>query len=153
MFAEIDDHSTDPRLDELLLRWEELQDLGQSLSADELCADCPELAGELARRITLLRQLDPILADTKVLSRDVPGRPPAGESTREFATARAEYRDLRFHAAGALGEVFLAKNVELNRDVALKFIKPSRVRDPERDRKSTRLNSSHRSLSRMPSSA
>ena len=131
MFAEIDDHSTDPRLDELLLRWEELQDLGQSLSADELCADCPELAGELARRITLLRQLDPLLADTKVLSRDVPGRQPAGGTTREFATAQAEYRDLRFHAAGALGEVFLAKNVELNRDVALNFIKPSRVRDPE----------------------
>ena len=45
--------------------------------------------------------------------------------------ARAEFRDLRFHAAGALGEVFLARNAELNREVALKFIKPGRTRDPE----------------------
>ena len=41
------------------------------------------------------------------------------------------YRDLRFHAAGALGEVFLARNAELNREVALKFLKPGRARDPE----------------------
>ena len=115
MFTDVDEHSADPRLDELLLRWEELQDLGQSLSADELCSACPELAGELARRIALLRQLDPLLADTKVLSRDEVGPHAAVGSTREFANARADFRDLRFHAAGALGEVFLARNVELDR--------------------------------------
>jgi serine/threonine protein kinase len=131
MFTDVDEHSADPRLDELLLRWEELQELGQGRSADELCSACPELAGELARRIALLRQLDPLLADTKVLSRDELGPHAAGGSTREFATARADYRDLRYHAAGALGEVFLARNVELNRDVALKFLKPNRIRDPE----------------------
>ena len=135
MFTNTDDHATDPRLDELLLRWEELHDLGQSLSADELCSACPELAGELARRIALLRQLDPLLADTKIISRDEPCQQVAGRSIREFATARADYSDLRFHAAGALGEVFLARNVELNRDVALKFIKPSRARDPESQRR------------------
>ena len=46
---------------------------------------------------------------------------------RESATARAEFRDLRFHAAGGLGEVFMARNAELNREVALKFIKPERT--------------------------
>ncbi len=51
----------DPRLDELLLRWEELREQGQSLSAEELCSTCPELAGELARRIALLRKFDPLL--------------------------------------------------------------------------------------------
>jgi hypothetical protein len=49
MIADADD----PRLDELLLRWEELHEQGQSLSADELCSTCPELAGELGRRIAL----------------------------------------------------------------------------------------------------
>jgi serine/threonine protein kinase len=126
-------HTDDPRLDELLLRWEELREQGQSFSAEELCSTCPELAGELARRIALLHQFDPLLADT----RNNPGEPnrlgsgSAGGATRETATAQAEYRELRFHAAGALGEVFLARNAELNREVALKFLKPSRSRDPD----------------------
>ena len=54
----------------------------------------------------------------------------AAAPSRESATARAEFRDLRFHAAGALGEVFMASNAELNREVALKFLKPERVRRP-----------------------
>jgi len=135
MFADTDGHTADPRLDDLLLRWEELHDRGQSLSADELCSACPELAGELARRIALLRQLDPLLVDTMVVSRREPGPGRAGGSSRELATARAEFRDLRFHAAGSLGEVFLAYNAELNRDVALKFLKPSRAREPESRRR------------------
>jgi hypothetical protein len=55
----------------------------------------------------------------------------ADAPSRESAMARAEFRDLRFHAAGALGEVFLARNAELNREVALKFIKPARLGDPD----------------------
>jgi len=110
MCAEMDDHAADPRLEELLLRWEELRDRGQSLSAAELCSGCPELAGELARRIGLLRQLDPLLTGTKIVSRHDPGAgpEPAGGSSRQLATARAEFRDLRFHAEGSLGEVLLA---------------------------------------------
>ncbi len=119
----------DPRLDELLLRWEELHEQGQSLSAEKLCSTCPELAGELARRIALLRKMDPLLDETKTASGDRPPAIPAGGSSRESATARADYRDLRFHAAGALGEVFMARNAELNRDVALKFLKTERSRD------------------------
>ena len=55
---------------------------------------------------------------------------PGSGLSRESATARADYGDLRFHAAGGLGEVFLARNAELNREVALKFLKPNRARDP-----------------------
>jgi serine/threonine protein kinase/tetratricopeptide (TPR) repeat protein len=120
----------DSRLAYLLLRWEELQEQGRSLSADELCSTCPELAEELGRRIALLRRLDPML-DATTTHGGEPQPRTAGASTRESASARAEFRDLRFHAAGALGEVFLARNAELNREVALKFIKPGRTRDPE----------------------
>ena len=54
---------------------------------------------------------------------------------RRSATARAEFRDLRFHAAGALGEVFTARNAELNREVALKFLKSERIGDPDSRRR------------------
>jgi hypothetical protein len=121
----------DPRLEELLLRWEELREQGLCPSADELCSSCPELAEALARRIDLLLRLDPLLDMVRTVRGASAPAAPAGRSRRESATARAEFRDLRFHAAGALGEVFLARNAELNRDVALKFLKPGRARDPE----------------------
>lgn len=31
----------DERLDDLLLRWEELAEAGQDVSAEELCRECP----------------------------------------------------------------------------------------------------------------
>ena len=37
----------DPRLADMLDRWEEAQERGEHLSAEELCADCPELLDEL----------------------------------------------------------------------------------------------------------
>jgi hypothetical protein len=120
----------EPRLDQLLHRWEELQQQGESRSPEELCSTCPELAGELARRISLLRAFDPLLTGSTIVCGENPRLVPASGLIRESATARADYGDLRFHAAGGLGEVFLAHNLELNRDVALKFLKPGRARDP-----------------------
>jgi serine/threonine protein kinase len=43
--------NAEERLEELLLRWEELADAGCQISAEELCRLCPELADELQRRI------------------------------------------------------------------------------------------------------
>jgi eukaryotic-like serine/threonine-protein kinase len=75
--------------------------------------------------------MDPLLGETTT----DPGAPaaatPAGGSSRISPTARAEFHELRFHAAGALGEVFMARNAELNREVALKFLKPERSKDPD----------------------
>ena len=39
------------RLDELLRNWEEKRRLGESVSAEELCHDCPDLVTELKRRM------------------------------------------------------------------------------------------------------
>jgi hypothetical protein len=47
--------AVDDRLVELLLRWEELRDQGQLLSAEELCRDCPDLLEEVRRRLKNLR--------------------------------------------------------------------------------------------------
>jgi eukaryotic-like serine/threonine-protein kinase len=125
----------DSRLAELLLRWEELHDEGRTVTPDELCSTCPELAEELGRRIALLRQLDPLLDGKTNADGAQQRRTAAGAPSRESATARAEFRDLRFHAAGALGEVFMARNAELNREVALKFLKPERLRDADSRRR------------------
>jgi serine/threonine-protein kinase len=47
--------ATDERLDELRLHWQELQQQGRSISVAELCADCPELADALERKIETVR--------------------------------------------------------------------------------------------------
>ena len=49
------------RLGDLLLRWEELHEQGHSVTPEELCRDCPELLGELRRRVRALQALNPAL--------------------------------------------------------------------------------------------
>jgi hypothetical protein len=53
--------SVEERLGELLLRWELWQEQGHPVSPEELCRDCPELLGELRRRVRALQALNPAL--------------------------------------------------------------------------------------------
>ncbi len=66
---------TEDRLGELLLRWDELRRQGRDLSAGELCADCPELADELGRRIEAVRDMESVLdIESNSVRRDAGGR-------------------------------------------------------------------------------
>ena len=47
---------------ELLLRWEELRERGESVLSEELSKDCPERLEELRRAVQALRSLDDWIA-------------------------------------------------------------------------------------------
>jgi serine/threonine protein kinase len=123
---------TEDRLGELLLRWDDLRRQGRDLPADELCTDCPELAGELRRRIEVVRGLDPVLEVEPGDMVPAPGEggPDGLGSDRRLPDdlhATAVYLPQRIHAQGGLGEVLTARQMELDRTVALKRIRPGKL--------------------------
>jgi hypothetical protein len=54
-------------LEEMLLRWEELTEEGQTVAPEDLCRDYPELLPELRRRIAALQALEPVLGTASEL--------------------------------------------------------------------------------------
>jgi serine/threonine protein kinase len=69
-------------------------------------------------------ELDPSSATSDLTSPTIPPRDagPLGVDNLPLETPLARYRPLRFHAKGALGEVYVARAEECHRDVALKTI-------------------------------
>jgi serine/threonine protein kinase/tetratricopeptide (TPR) repeat protein len=127
------------RLGELLRRWDELHRQGREMSAGELCADCPEHADELRRRIGVVRNLEPILdvGPTHLASTPAHGSPDGFGYDRRLPNdlhATSVYRPERFHAQGGLGQVLAAHQEELDRTVALKRIRPDKLHDAARRR-------------------
>ena len=81
----------------------------------------PGLAARLLERSTA----DESLREQSTLA---PFGPPSGPSQNALAPA-LRYRPVKFHAQGGIGEVHVAHDEELNRDVALKLIQ-ERLRPP-----------------------
>src|SRR5262245_50559384 len=77
---------TETRVDDLVDRWELMRGHGTPLTIEELCADCPELAAEVRRRIQALQALDSAL-DTEV------HQPPMAGGAHE-ACGTGRYRGL-----------------------------------------------------------
>jgi WD40 repeat protein/serine/threonine protein kinase len=72
----------DTRVFDLIQRWEDARDRGQTLSPEELCAASPELLNEVRQRIQDLRSLPPPLQTTGYLSNTPTYGPPHALSLR-----------------------------------------------------------------------
>jgi serine/threonine protein kinase len=97
--------------------------------------------GELRERLAGLADPE-VTATLAHVARHRPADTPAGFSTQPVSfggnSPAPRFRILRPHAEGGLGRVYVARDEELGREVALKEIKPSRSDDPDSRSRFTR---------------
>jgi WD40 repeat protein/serine/threonine protein kinase len=123
--------SVEDQVNELLLRWKK----HPHLAPEELCHDCPELLAAVQKGIEDLKAVAVSVAPTtlpEVAGLPTPGpensrQPPPNLPAAAFAGLR--YCPVAFHDAGALGEVYVGQDSELQRQVALKRIQPRHAGD------------------------
>jgi serine/threonine protein kinase/formylglycine-generating enzyme required for sulfatase activity/tetratricopeptide (TPR) repeat protein len=108
---------------------------------EEVCRDCPELLSEVRRRWLHMRMVEAELdelfpaAGTDSVSgggveQDVP-RLSADELSQDDPRVIGRYRIARRLGQGGFGRVYLARDDELDRQVAIKIPNPERVSGPD----------------------
>jgi tetratricopeptide (TPR) repeat protein len=102
-----------PAIDEvedLLAQCLELPAHDRALAIERACANRPELASELCLRVAALRSMGIELAET-----------------RGFPEQLGDFRLIELLGGGGMGVVYLAVQTSLQRDVALKLIRPEHL--------------------------
>jgi len=115
------------KIDELLERWEQLSEQGNEISVEELCQDCPELSGEVRRRIAALNAMSWLQkSDTSGGEENVPTAWP------KLPSQLGRYQLKALVGSGGFGQVWKAYDPELRRSVAIKIARPDRVASNEK---------------------
>lgn len=120
------------QLDELLDLWEEAQERGEVITPESLCEKSTELLPLLKQQIQSLERIDEVLGTQTDALLDGALNDLPESSIDEDLIASIGLTDAQFHAEGALGRVYVAKDKQLNREVAIKFMQKRHMRDRQR---------------------
>ncbi|MBY0460027.1 MAG: protein kinase, partial [Gemmataceae bacterium] len=104
----------DDKIADLLLSWEEARERGESITAEELCRECPELLDAVRDRIRLLGNAGWMMKPSTV----APDKP---------RTLAERYSLEALIGSGGYAQVWRAYDLQLHRHVAVKVPKPSRT--------------------------
>src|SRR5262245_1347415 len=114
------------QISDVIAEWQRRYQQGEYVSAEALCADCPELLAEVERRIEEIERSPAFVTqgiDTTGCVNATILETPSSEEARDTLVFQQRYSKLRFLARGGLGEIYVADDLELQRDVVLKFIR------------------------------
>ena len=114
-------HIEEDKLASLLLQWEEAWDLGDEISAEDLCIESPELTALLEQQISVLKKM----AWMKSRATDEEG----GEPDHDLLVGKTlvdRYRIESILGEGGSGRVYRGFDTELERSVAIKVSKLDR---------------------------
>ncbi|SFH71163.1 serine/threonine protein kinase [Planctomicrobium piriforme] len=122
------------RLDELLDQWEEALANGRLLTAEELCADCPDLKEPLAQQIATLQKIrekfETQSRSSYPLGVSEPTNVPQSSGDEASVSVMTSVDQLQLYATGGLGRVFSGSDTVLHRDVAVKFLQQQHANRP-----------------------
>lgn len=114
-------------IDDLLSKWEDGFERGQPPSAEMLCADQPELLEELKSQIEALKAIESNFGSLMGHAPQTSDEILRHSRLNQRLVVNSEFQIDRLHASGGLGDVYLASEPNLKRQVAIKFPRKDRL--------------------------